>query len=563
MNKMYQISSFRILVTLVFAIFHNCIIAQEHPKITSNDEVVIKRKAIGLIDDLANKYNQLLDADSEDRKVIIENMILPNSDNFSTFVDDQVIIEDDFNTRELSTNEKLMKKVDIYFKDICFNYGRGDNGEFLNDGKNVIFSNIRTSRIMAVNPAAPLFIKVFFDINYTGIDKRTSKPFINPSNRVAEIKIEKSRNTWNLSIITIRYLQAEEADFSRNVRIQQETLTLESKKTLLEIEDKVLSKVIVKSNVNTARVRIDGVEIGYLKNSKLEYFIRPGIYKFELLLDKFENAVLETVVRLDSTVTVFIPMKKMYSNVNFKIEPNDATVLLNNQPIGTGSFSIALPKGRHDLIIDKKGYKPEKTTIDIVNDDTELSYQIFKITKTIELISSPPNALVTSNRDTLGKTPLSLNLPYGQYNLIVTQTNYIPKQMLINVENSGIERFDVLLVEKPEFTAQREANKLRRKAVTGFLINGVLAGAAYSGSKFFDRKSKDADTSKDDKDLYNAGKYITIGLAGIFAIASTVNLVKIFTISKSKIQRKKLEEKTNLSFSPLKNGGMLTLRTSF
>lgn len=191
--------------------------------ITNNDEVIIRRKAVGMIKDLEQKYNYLLGADSEERKIVIDNMILPGS--ISTlFANDQLVIEDDFQTRENTSNEAPIKRVDIYFKELCSSYGKQDNGEFINEGKNITFSNIITSKLMAISSKDSLFLKVFFDVKYDGIDQRTNQKFKQPAKRVAEISAYKYKNSWVLSIYTIRFLKTVEEEFSQNVLTEKKSI---------------------------------------------------------------------------------------------------------------------------------------------------------------------------------------------------------------------------------------------------------------------------------------------------------------------------------------------------
>lgn len=533
--------------------------------ITSNDEIVIRRKAIGLVKDLEYKYNQLLGADSEDRNIMIDNMTLPTDGNISTFVNDQVIIEDDFQTRENKSNDIPAKKVDIYFKELCSSYGKQDNGDFANESKNVQFSNIMTSKIMAVSADAPLFIKIFFDVNYTGIDKRTSLPFKQPSKRVAEIAISKVKNSWSLAIYTIRFLKLVEEDFSKNVKVEKVTITQDLQSVLAEIDQNIYSKAIISSNVNTARVYIDTKEVGYLSNGKFEYGLKPGFYKFNLKLDKYEDASIEAVIRPDTVIVLNMPMASKNSLVSFKIEPNDATVILNNNPIGAGSFSTEIPKGRYELLIDKKGYKPEKTIINLIQNETTLSFQIEKINATVELFSNPIGSFVSNNADTLGKTPLTVSLDYGRHTLVFSKKDYLNRQLIIDVTESGLQRHDILLALKPEVIVGKEISKLRRKSITNFLVYGALAYGGYYGYQYFGKKVTDFDakTSSGDLDLLKTGKIASLSIGGIFALSSLINLGKTFSYNKEKLMRKHLEENTKIGFMPIKKGAVLSLNYNF
>lgn len=337
-----------------------------------------------------------------------------------------------------------------------------------------------------------------------------------------------------------------------------------------QIAENFYSKIIITSNVKTARVFKDGMEIGYLNDGKFEYSLKPGFYKFDLKLEKYDNVSAEIVINPDTTVTLNLPMESKVSVVSFKITPNDAAVIFNNNPIGTGSFTAELPKGRHELLIDKKGYKPEKTVVNLLQNETTLVFQIQKITSTVEIYSNPIEALIINNADTLGKTPFTINLDYGQHNLVLSKKGYLLKQLSLDIKETGLQRHDVLLIEKPEILAAKEVKRLRAKSISNFLINGALAIGSFYGYKAIDDKitelqNQQTTTSKpsNDLDLYKIGRGTSLALTGIFTLGSAYNLVKIFTFNKDKIMRKALEDKANISFVPTNNGGILTAKIMF
>lgn len=568
MNLQTKVSKIFFLFIQAFVLVFSCI---EHSSaqntITSNDEIVIRRKAIGIVKDLEYKYNQLLGADSEDRNLIIDNMTLPNADNSSVFVNDQVIVEDDFITRTNVSNEIPTKKVDIYFKELCSSYGKQDNGKNVNEGKSVGFSNILSSRIMAISPQEQMFIKIFFEVNYAGIDSRTSFTFKQPCKRVAEISISKFKNSWILSINSLRFLKTVEEDFSRNVKVEKVAITKDLQSVLSEIDQNLYSKAIITSNVKTARVYIDSKEVGYLTEGRFEYGLKPGFYKFNLKLEKYEEAGIEAVIQPDTTIILNLLMESKNSLVTFNVQPSDATVILNNNPIGTGSFTAEIQKGRYEVLIDKKGYKPEKTIINLIQNETTLSFQVQKITASIELFSNPSGAIVSNNSDTLGKTPLTISLGYGKHTLILSKQDYIHKQVTIDVTESGLQRQDVLLVKKPEIIVAKELTKLRTQKITSFVIYGGLAYAGYYGYKYFNNKITDfnnktttSSNTTQDLDLLKVGKITSISIGGIFALSSLINLGKVFTFSKEKLMRKHLE---GVTYIPLKNGAALSFNLRF
>lgn len=334
-----------------------------------------------------------------------------------------------------------------------------------------------------------------------------------------------------------------------------------------DISQMLKSKVIINSNVKTARVFMDNIEIGYLNNGIFEYKIKPGFYKFDLKLEKYETSSEEILIHPDTTIEINLPLKSIYSYVNFNIRPPDATVLLNSNVIGMGSFVSEVPKGRHEIMIEKKGFKPEKNLINIIQDTTTLEFSIFRIQSVVEIVSSPSAALVIDNMDTLGVTPFTKSLDFGQHNLVFLKDDYTPKQLLIDIKESGLQRRDVLLELKPEVIVKKNVMKARGKAIGNFLINGALSYGSYLGYQSLNKKIKEEEdlpkSESSNVDIYKIGKYTTLGLSGIFAVTSTINLIKVFTISSKKEMRKNMQDKLSVSFVPTATSNSLKINYKF
>jgi WG containing repeat len=237
-TKINQFLNLKTTFLIIVIVLANSKVSFAQNKITSLDEKKIKLKAAGIISDLANKYNQLLEADTEDRNRMIDIMTLPGTDNFSIFESDQIIIEDDFTTRRNTSNDIPTKRVDIYINDICRNYGKKDNGEYLNEGKLVTITNIIPSKVLATSPQAPLFIKIFFEVNYEGIDDRTKLAFKQPAYRVAEFTISKPKNIWSVAINAIRFSKGEQEN-DKNLEKNVTIIPVESKDAL---EDMIIEE---------------------------------------------------------------------------------------------------------------------------------------------------------------------------------------------------------------------------------------------------------------------------------------------------------------------------------
>ena len=271
-------------------------------KISTSDESIIKGKAKILITNLAQLYNQILESDNDERTILIRNLTSPVYNSFPPFIDDQVIIEDDFTTiGNLPKNERD-KIVDVYFQNIGLYYGKADNGDFPNQSKEVKFKNI-TYKIMPTSAKDSLYIKTYFDVEYDGIDNRTQKAFIKPCHRVAELQVHKINGIWQVFITSISFYDSQnDINDSKNVLVQ---------KKVGEIPQQPVDKV--KSSV-APPVAVDSP---------------PALeaLKVELSSYKSKKAILKILGlgALGAAGGIFAAANGKYSDYTAKVEQNNAS----------------------------------------------------------------------------------------------------------------------------------------------------------------------------------------------------------------------------------------------
>lgn len=335
------------------------------------------------------------------------------------------------------------------------------------------------------------------------------------------------------------------------------------------IADKFKSKLVINSNVDNARVFINGIENRFISNKLGEYLLTPGFYKVELKRDKFSSTPKEVLVKPDTTTSVDFTLESAFTNVEFKVSPPDAAVLIDNELIGTGSFKTDISKGRHTLVVEKAGFKPITNVLNLTMNETAFAFTLEEIIAKIELKTIPSGATIINGRDTLGITPMMVSLPYGKHSVIFVKKNHQTKLLDVNISESALLRYDVVMQLEPEFLAGQQANKIRLKSLGGFVVNGGLAYAGYYGYNHLDGLTKEIKENEEngveddrDGDLYNVGKYASASLGAIFAITSVVKLVKAVTVSKKKILRNNYGQNVSFDYRPGigRNASVLSMR---
>ncbi len=211
MQKLYKTHSItRIQNTFIlFSLLYLYSISNYAQEISPRDQKIISEKSRMLVKDLSVKINLILAFELSERKTLIDNLVLPASNGLlPMFLDEDVIIEDDFSTYSGIANSEKDKKVEQYLLDIGANYGLQDNGDNLNEGKEVKFQEIVTKLTQLNSKTSDtLFSEVYFSIKYDGVHSKTQKKFIQPCKRVAELIAIKKNGIWQVSIRAIRFYE--------------------------------------------------------------------------------------------------------------------------------------------------------------------------------------------------------------------------------------------------------------------------------------------------------------------------------------------------------------------
>lgn len=167
----------------------------------------VKNRAVALVSNLATWYNNILASNSAERKELIINMVIPGEEQL--FLNDGIIVEDDFDTRSKVPKNERDKKIEKYFSDLGAYFGISDDGNFRNENEALTVTNATTSNVRPEKRSSvsePLFVDVHFMVNYQGIDNRTQKPY-KSSQRLAELEArnDSKTGTWRLYIRSLRF----------------------------------------------------------------------------------------------------------------------------------------------------------------------------------------------------------------------------------------------------------------------------------------------------------------------------------------------------------------------
>ena len=325
---------------------------------------------------------------------------------------------------------------------------------------------------------------------------------------------------------------------------------LDDDESLLDLDSETIARrfttpISIIADVDNARVYLEGKEIGYLSRGAFKYDLSPGFYKIELKKEKYESAAQEVEVLPDTSMAIAFDMEYTYSLVHFDVKPEDAAVYINDQYIGSGSFREELPKGHHKVVVSKSGFRPDTSNVNLTLDSTQIMIELEFIQTRLELRSIPEGALVVVNGDTSGFTPLQVSLGYGTHDIYLEKERYRDQYISFDIKDSRVVSETVKMRETPEVIARRTYNRRLFKRIRSGVFSGMVAGGAYVGYKRLDMLEKETDEDDRNRTAYEAGKYITLGLAGLLAGNGLYQLLKAGTLKYDKILEEQLELEVN------------------
>ncbi len=141
------------------------------------------------------------------------------------------------------------------------------------------------------------------------------------------------------------------------------------------------------------------------KNFKTSVYIREGV---------------ETSLNLPALPLVTIPEK--YTLVINSV-PDEAFVFIDGDFVGKTPVSVKLESGTHVLRLEKEGYETYEKLISL-DSDTSILVNLKRGKSKVRFLSDPSGALVFINGEEFGRTPLIVDLDYGEYQVTYVKEGY-------------------------------------------------------------------------------------------------------------------------------------------
>jgi outer membrane receptor for ferrienterochelin and colicins len=131
--------------------------------------------------------------------------------------------------------------------------------------------------------------------------------------------------------------------------------------------------------------------------------------------------------------------------------PEGAEVYIDRADLGSRGRSpqtLALPPGRHKVMVKKEGYRPAEASVYLAKGRAVTQdFDLVLITGTVELTGTPAGAEVRTAAEgpVLTKVPGKLALPPGQHVLYVRAPGHAPEQLVVDVAADATSNVPVAL----------------------------------------------------------------------------------------------------------------------
>jgi hypothetical protein len=189
--------------------------------------------------------------------------------------------------------------------------------------------------------------------------------------------------------------------------------------------------------------------------------ISSGEHTVQVFKEMYQPSFQKIVVEDGKTTTANFKLIPTFAEINIKT-PNEATIFINNEQKGTGSWSGRLNAGVYSIEARKPNHYSAKKDIEIMAGDKQVIDLLpVPIYGSLDVISNPIGATIAINGKVYGTTPNTISdLIIGEYEV----------ELSLNQHVTSIER--IIVTEKQTVTLNTSLTKGQVVA-----INSTPAGA--------------------------------------------------------------------------------------
>lgn len=199
-------------------------------------------------------------------------------------------------------------------------------------------------------------------------------------------------------------------------------------------------KLEIRSDPPGARVYLDGNHVSD-KITPMTLDVSPGEHTLRVVYGGYipeEQTVLVNPLR-DSAVS--FKLKRLEGKLTVYTTPDTVSVSVTGQSLnysgrgntGANGFSRRLQPGTYRIRLEKNGYEPYDTTVEVTSRTPALEVELNRIHAPVFITSTPPGAAIYSGNEQIGITPDTLRLSVGPHEIRLEKKGYATAALSLSV----------------------------------------------------------------------------------------------------------------------------------
>jgi len=180
-------------------------------------------------------------------------------------------------------------------------------------------------------------------------------------------------------------------------------------------------------------VRVSGLTFPMGEN----WLARPGTYNVTAARPGFHELSETITVPASGPARFELTLEPLPGRVSFTGTPKQAVVRIDGEKIGEAPLEeYALPGGEYQLEIARAGFLTESRQLEVQGRDVhqKVEFELTPSTAQVEISSSPPDAEIRVNGESLGRTPATVELDAGRQEVALVKSGYRTWHETIEIE---------------------------------------------------------------------------------------------------------------------------------
>ena len=197
-------------------------------------------------------------------------------------------------------------------------------------------------------------------------------------------------------------------------------------------------KISIKISPPDASLILNGMSVELDAKGEAVREMAHGQFDYFVQAEGFFPEDGQFVVDEEHKTLIIDDLKPITGKLSVRINPLSATVLVDGKQVGNTSVEpVELQIGRHEVEVSAKGYRTERQSVTILEDQTtDISFTLSQVA-VFQFTSSPDGVDITIDKQKEGATPFSKELTTGTYMIKASKSGY--KDYSISMQLSSSE----------------------------------------------------------------------------------------------------------------------------